>query len=75
VNVRVLDDGTVNAAFFLSGDGTAGAAGDPAGEPVFDWAVSQGFKILMMNRKKLSLEDIFVKLTSESPIAASSNGA
>jgi ABC-2 type transport system ATP-binding protein len=58
VNVRALDDGTVSAAFFLSGDGAAG-------EPIFDWAVSQGFKILMMNRKKLSLEDIFVKLTGE----------
>ena len=36
-------------------------AGD--GECLFDWAVSQGYKIIGMNRKKLSLEDIFVKLT------------
>ncbi|AEF82424.1 ABC transporter ATP-binding protein [Leadbettera azotonutricia] len=36
-----------------------------AGERIFDWAVSHNFKILSMNRKRLSLEDIFVKLTSE----------
>ena len=35
------------------------------GELIFDWAVSQGYKIIGMNRKKLSLEDIFVKLTRE----------
>jgi len=35
------------------------------GELIFDWAVSQGYKIIGMNRKKLSLEDIFVKLTAE----------
>ncbi|MDR1956634.1 MAG: ATP-binding cassette domain-containing protein [Treponema sp.] len=35
------------------------------GERIFDWAVSEGLKILRMNRKKLSLEDIFVKLTAE----------
>jgi ABC-2 type transport system ATP-binding protein len=39
---------------------------DPdAGEKIFDWAVSNNIKILSMNRKRLSLEDIFVKLTSE----------
>jgi hypothetical protein len=36
------------------------------GERIFDWAVAQGYKILRMNRKRLSLEDIFVKLTNES---------
>jgi len=35
------------------------------GERLFDWAVSHGCKIIGMSRKKLSLEDIFVKLTSE----------
>ena len=39
------------------------------GEQIFDWAISQGYKIIGMNRKKLSLEDIFVKLTNE-PLAA-----
>ncbi|MDR2485623.1 MAG: ATP-binding cassette domain-containing protein [Treponema sp.] len=40
-------------------------SGELDGERIFDWAVSQGLKILGMNRKKLSLEDIFVKLTGE----------
>ncbi|MDR2101233.1 MAG: ATP-binding cassette domain-containing protein [Treponema sp.] len=35
------------------------------GERLFDWAVAAGLKILEMNRKRLSLEDIFVKLTNE----------
>jgi hypothetical protein len=35
------------------------------GERIFDWAVAQGYKILRMNRKRLSLEEIFVKLTNE----------
>jgi ABC-2 type transport system ATP-binding protein len=61
-------DGTVNVSFFLP-------ARDPGaewarsewtdGERIFDWAVSRGVKILRMDRKRLSLEDIFVKLTSE----------
>lgn len=40
-------------------------SGELDGERIFDWAVSNGLKILGMNRKKLSLEDIFVKLTGE----------
>ena len=35
------------------------------GELIFNWAISQGYKITGMNRKKLSLEDIFVKLINE----------
>jgi len=31
---------------------------------IFDWAVSSGMKLIGMNRKKISLEDIFVSLTS-----------
>jgi ABC-2 type transport system ATP-binding protein len=54
------DDGTVNLSFFLQSD-----AGLSEGERIFEWAVSEGLKILRMNRKRLSLEDIFVKLTSE----------
>jgi ABC-2 type transport system ATP-binding protein len=46
-----------------SGHGAAGSWS--AGERIFDWAVAQGLKILRMNRKRLSLEDIFVKLTNE----------
>jgi ABC-2 type transport system ATP-binding protein len=36
-----------------------------AGEAVFDWAVSNGFKLLELERRRLSLEEIFVKLTQE----------
>jgi len=34
-------------------------------ENVFDWAVSRGYKILAMIPEKISLEDIFIKLTRE----------
>lgn len=35
------------------------------GEKIFDWAVNASFKILSMQRKTMSIEDIFVKLTNE----------
>ncbi|MDR1108470.1 MAG: ATP-binding cassette domain-containing protein [Spirochaetaceae bacterium] len=55
--------GTVSLSFFLPpGEQGAEWAG---GEGIFDWAVSRGLKILRMDRKRLSLEDIFVKLTGE----------
>jgi ABC-2 type transport system ATP-binding protein len=40
-------------------------SGAEAGELVFDWAVSKGIKLLELERRRLSLEEIFVKLTSE----------
>jgi ABC-2 type transport system ATP-binding protein len=44
----------------------AGPSGSvEAGELVFDWAVSNGIKLLELERRRLSLEEIFVKLTSE----------
>jgi ABC-2 type transport system ATP-binding protein len=59
-NMEAREGGVINLSFFLTnGD----AAAD--GERIFDWAVREGFKILRMNRKRLSLEDIFVKLTNE----------
>jgi ABC-2 type transport system ATP-binding protein len=59
------EGGVVGASFFIAG-GAAGGTGDAAaGERIFDWAVAEGLKILGMTRKKLSLEDIFVKLTTE----------
>jgi len=62
VSAKQAEDGIINLSFFIpEGDVT----GIPAGERIFDWAVSEGLKILGMNRKKLSLEDIFVKLTTE----------
>jgi ABC-2 type transport system ATP-binding protein len=58
-------DGTVKANFFLAAAAGKTGSGVDSGEGIFDWAVSQGFKIVMMNRRKLSVEDIFVKLTGE----------
>jgi ABC-2 type transport system ATP-binding protein len=52
--------GVTAVNFFISGGDEGGD-----GERIFDWAVAEGLKILGMNRKKLSLEDIFVQLTSE----------
>jgi len=43
----------------------ADADSPEAGEIVFDWAVSNGLKLLELERRRLSLEEIFVKLTSE----------
>ena len=61
----VEENGLTRVRFFLpSGDSREGnAAGD--GEHIFDWAVAEELKIIGMNRHKLSLEDIFVKLTSD----------
>jgi ABC-2 type transport system ATP-binding protein len=56
-------DGTVKVSFFLPVREAGNEWAD--GERIFDWAVFRGFKILRMDRKRLSLEDIFVKLTSE----------
>ncbi len=36
-----------------------------AEEGVFDWAVKEGYKILSMIPKRLSLEELFIKLTRE----------
>ncbi|MDR2494576.1 MAG: ATP-binding cassette domain-containing protein [Spirochaetaceae bacterium] len=49
--------------------------GEAEGERIFDWAVREGVKILGMNRKKLSLEDIFVKLTGEHEGSPGDRGA
>jgi ABC-2 type transport system ATP-binding protein len=66
VSAAAQEDGTVALSFFVPDNGTAADAdGMPAGERIFDWAVAGNLKILGMSRKKLSLEDIFVSLTSE----------
>ncbi|MDR2551558.1 MAG: ATP-binding cassette domain-containing protein [Treponema sp.] len=57
-------DGLWELRFFLPA-GRDTKTGPQAGEGIFNWAVAEGLKILGMNRRKLSLEDIFVKLTSE----------
>jgi ABC-2 type transport system ATP-binding protein len=52
-------DGISEMSFFVQGTGAID------GEGIFDWAVANELKILSMRRKKLSLEDIFVKLTGD----------
>lgn len=70
VEPLAVDNNCVFASFFVStGSDTS------AGEKIFDWAVSENLKILEMNRKKLSIEDIFVKLTSTSDAQAAEEGA
>jgi ABC-2 type transport system ATP-binding protein len=61
VLVETKDGGFIRAGFFIPADDEI----QNKGERIFDWAVSSNFKILEMNRKKLSIEDIFVKLTGE----------
>jgi len=60
--VETSADGLVAASFFIPSEETGGY---DSGERVFDWAVNSQLKLLSMNRKKLSIEDIFVKLTSD----------
>ena len=70
VSAQTLEDDTEKLGFFIPADDTQAAAG----ERIFDWAVSGGLKILGMSRKKLSLEDIFVKLTADSGQPLSAEG-
>ena len=64
VNAETTENGIINLRFNLPASSKSGEQFFD-GELIFDWAVSQGYKILGMSRKKLSLEDIFVKLTHE----------
>ncbi|GHU13312.1 multidrug ABC transporter ATP-binding protein [Spirochaetia bacterium] len=57
------NDNTCDASFFLPAGGSGGA--EAVAERIFDWAVAKELKILSMKRRKYSLEDIFVKLTSD----------
>jgi len=59
-NTEDAGNGLVCARFFVHSRGESNS-----GEKIFDWAVGSGFKILEMNRRKLSIEDIFVRLTSD----------
>jgi ABC-2 type transport system ATP-binding protein len=61
VAAETTADGYVCANFFIP----EAQDGANTGERIFDWAVSQNLKILGMSRKKISIEDIFVKLTSD----------
>ncbi|MCL2720061.1 MAG: ATP-binding cassette domain-containing protein [Treponema sp.] len=61
ISVNSLENQLINAAFFIP----ALDNNENTDEHIFDWAVNNGIKILEMNRKKLSIEDIFVKLTKD----------
>ena len=63
VSAENLEDGTVRLCFSFSG--TEKHEDAPVKEKIFDWAVSNGLKVFDIGRKKLSMEDIFVKLTAE----------
>jgi ABC-2 type transport system ATP-binding protein len=66
VTVDLMDNGVAKIGFYMPMKNAADTnAFIPTGEMIFDWAVSNGMKIIGMNRKKISLEDIFVSLTSE----------
>ncbi len=43
----------------------ARGSGDEAAASVFDWAASSGARLVEMRRERLSMEDIFVRLTRE----------
>ena len=61
VSSEIADNGIVRLCFTLGGK----KPGVESGELIFDWALGQGCKIIEMTKKKLSLEDIFVKLTTD----------
>ncbi|MDR3019436.1 MAG: ATP-binding cassette domain-containing protein [Treponema sp.] len=68
VSIEEGADGFIRAGFFITANGEYdGTSYDDlnAGERIFDWVVSNNMKALEMNRRKLSIEDIFVKLTSD----------
>jgi ABC-2 type transport system ATP-binding protein len=65
VETDITGDGENSGVFRMSFFTPGGSGGGVDGEAIFDWAVTEGMKILSMQRRKLSLEDIFVKLTGE----------
>ncbi len=72
-NLSVENNGSgfVSASFFVQAEeGSASSSG----EAIFDWAVAHNIKIVSMNRKKLSIEDIFVKLTGDETKPHNSQG-
>jgi ABC-2 type transport system ATP-binding protein len=66
ITTEPMGNSVVKLGFFVPTNNAAdSSAFIPTGEMIFDWAVSGGMKIIGMNRKKISLEDIFVSLTSD----------
>lgn len=60
------ENGLFNVRFFIPAEISSVPLVGKTGELIFDWAVAEGLKILGMKEHKLSLEDIFVKLTEAS---------
>ena len=65
LSAETTENGIIRLCFSIRNTGSAVDSSAENGEQIFDWAVSHGYKIIGMTRKKISLEDIFVKLTSE----------
>lgn len=63
-SLEPIDAAVSEARFHLELRADSGA-GDGAAEELFDWAVANGAKLLELKRESLSLEEIFVKLTTE----------
>jgi len=61
VGAAGLADGGADRVRITAGPGK----GDAVAEAVFDWAAAAGAKLLEMRRDRLSMEDIFVRLTGE----------
>jgi ABC-2 type transport system ATP-binding protein len=61
LNAEAIEDGVVRLMFTIQNSENY----SHDGELIFDWAANEGYKIIGMKRRKLSLEDIFVKLTAE----------
>ncbi|MDR3312200.1 MAG: ATP-binding cassette domain-containing protein [Spirochaetaceae bacterium] len=66
--VEDAGDGAVRCGFSVPGKSHID------GERIFDWAVTEGFKIIGMTQKRLSLEDIFVRLTGDAAVDSSHKG-
>jgi ABC-2 type transport system ATP-binding protein len=74
VRVEKLEDAAENTVALVfstplgapDGASSEDSSGGVDGERIFDWAVAEQLKIVGMSQKKISLEDIFVRLTSES---------
>jgi ABC-2 type transport system ATP-binding protein len=67
--LTIKDSGVFEVSLLARNTPVAGEAGtadeDSFAEVLFDWAVAQNYKILSMSRQRLTLEDIFVRLTRE----------
>jgi ABC-2 type transport system ATP-binding protein len=73
LSVEDTGDGAARLSFFIPGALVSASSGRE-GEEIFDWAVREDLKILQMNRRSLSLEDIFVQLTSGEQLTKNEGG-